>query len=150
MDRTRHALAAMIAARLEPATEQLASQWNLPGVHHFVCDDLLSPEIVRQIHAAFPDPSTMMLKKSLKELKYVGVQMDKYASVLEEITYAFQDSRVVDAIGRITGIKELSPDENLYAGGVSLMGHGHFLNPHLDNSHDYARRRYRAINLLYY
>lgn len=42
------------------------------------------------------------------------------------------------------------PDEHLYAGGISLMGHGHFLNPHLDNSHDKDRNVYRVLNLLFY
>jgi Rps23 Pro-64 3,4-dihydroxylase Tpa1-like proline 4-hydroxylase len=27
---------------------------------------------------------------------------------------------------------------------------GHFLNPHVDNSHDNERERYRVLNLLYY
>jgi Rps23 Pro-64 3,4-dihydroxylase Tpa1-like proline 4-hydroxylase len=38
----------------------------------------------------------------------------------------------------------------LYAGGISMMAPGHFLNPHLDNSHDKFRERYRVLNLLYY
>jgi hypothetical protein len=38
----------------------------------------------------------------------------------------------------------------LYAGGISLMAPGHFLNPHIDNSHDKFRHRYRVLNLLYY
>jgi len=30
------------------------------------------------------------------------------------------------------------------------MGNGHFLNPHIDNSHEAARRYYRTLNLLCY
>jgi hypothetical protein len=30
------------------------------------------------------------------------------------------------------------------------MAPGHFLNPHIDNSHDRLRQRYRVLNLLYY
>ena len=30
------------------------------------------------------------------------------------------------------------------------MDRGHFLNPHIDNSHDADRRRYRRFNLLFY
>jgi Rps23 Pro-64 3,4-dihydroxylase Tpa1-like proline 4-hydroxylase len=50
----------------------------------------------------------------------------------------------------ITGIKGMMPDELLYAGGISLMAQGDFLNPHLDNSHDKDRENYRVLNLLYY
>ena len=38
----------------------------------------------------------------------------------------------------------------LYAGGISMMAPGHFLNPHIDNSHDKFRQRYRVLNLLSY
>jgi len=57
---------------------------------------------------------------------------------------------VVREIAKITELQGLSPDPNLYAGGISLMKQGDFLNPHLDNSHDKDRRLYRVLNLLYY
>ena len=38
----------------------------------------------------------------------------------------------------------------MYAGGVSSMSYGCFLNPHIDNSHDRLRKNYRRLNLLYY
>ena len=44
----------------------------------------------------------------------------------------------------------MKPDDHLYAGGISLMAQGNFLNPHLDNSHDKDRGLYRVLNLLYY
>src|SRR6266481_6608252 len=76
--------------------------------------------------------------------------MSNYNPVLEEIIYAFQDPRVVKLIASITGIQQLLPDEHLYAGGISMMVEGHYLNPHLDNSHDLERNHYRVLNLLYY
>ena len=76
--------------------------------------------------------------------------MDKYASILEEIIYAFQEPGVLKAVEEITGIQEMVPDEHLYAGGISLMAKDNFLNPHLDNSHDKNRQMYRVLNLLYY
>jgi len=53
-------------------------------------------------------------------------------------------------IEEITGLKEMVPDKNLYAGGISLMANGNFLNPHLYNSHDNDMKYYRVLNLLYY
>jgi Rps23 Pro-64 3,4-dihydroxylase Tpa1-like proline 4-hydroxylase len=76
--------------------------------------------------------------------------MNQYDPLLEEAIYAFQDPRIVEVVGRITGLPDLEPDEQLYAGGISMMVEGHFLNPHIDNSHDKARERYRVLNLLYY
>lgn len=57
---------------------------------------------------------------------------------------------MLEAVRQITGKSDLEPDPQLYAGGVSVMGRGHFLNPHVDNSHDGERARWRNLNLLYY
>ncbi|MEQ8304001.1 MAG: 2OG-Fe(II) oxygenase [Cyclobacteriaceae bacterium] len=119
-------------------------------VNSFVVDDLLDDELARRIHSAFPDKSQMKQKKSLREYKNIAAQMDNYDAILEEAVYAFQDSRVVDLVSEITGLKSLVPDELLYAGGISLMSNGNFLNPHLDNSHNNDRSLYRVLNLLYY
>jgi Rps23 Pro-64 3,4-dihydroxylase Tpa1-like proline 4-hydroxylase len=50
----------------------------------------------------------------------------------------------------LIGFEKIEPDPKLYAGGLSMMFQGDFLNPHLDNSHDGDRNRYRRLNLLYY
>lgn len=146
MDRT--ALAALIAARLEAEAAAIRAQ-HAAG-NYFIVDDLLPEQLARDIHASFPDASTMMLRKSIRELKYVTAQMDRCAKLVDEIVFAFQDPRVVAAVARATGLQALEPDAKLYAGGVSLMGPGHYLNPHIDNSHDMDRARYRVLNLLYY
>lgn len=92
----------------------------------------------------------MMLKKSIREDKYVGVQMDQYNSLIAEAIYAFQDKRVVEVIKEICNIEECSADASLYAGGISSMNEKQFLKPHLDNSHDQKRDKWRVLNLLYY
>jgi len=146
MDRT--AIASLIAARLDAEAVALAAQYAAGG--YFMVDDLLPEPLARDIHASFPEPSAMMLRKSLRELKYVTSQMDSCASLLHEIVFAFQDPRVVAAVARATALEALEPDPKLYAGGVSLMSRGHYLHPHIDNSHDMDRARYRVLNLLYY
>jgi Rps23 Pro-64 3,4-dihydroxylase Tpa1-like proline 4-hydroxylase len=86
----------------------------------------------------------------LREHKLVAAQMNRYDPLLEEAIYAFQSPEIVDRIQAITGLRSLQPDSLLYAGGISLMKPGHFLNPHVDNSHDKFRKRYRVLNLLFY
>lgn len=115
-----------------------------------VIDDLLNDKIARDIYQVFPKKEEMSQRSSVRELKYVAAQMNLYNPLLEEIIYAFQDSRFLSLISEITGIPQLLPDEYLYAGGISLMDRGCFLNPHLDNSHDKDRKNYRVLNLLYY
>ena len=91
-----------------------------------------------------------MLRKNIREFKYVGFQMDKYYLLLEETIYAFQDQRIVNFIGDIFNLNEVYPDPNLYAGGISIMKINNFMNPHIDNSHNDNRKRWRVLNLLYY
>ncbi|HMC00526.1 MAG TPA: 2OG-Fe(II) oxygenase, partial [Flavobacteriaceae bacterium] len=67
-----------------------------------------------------------------------------------KVIYAFQDKEVIDLIGKICDIESLYADGLLYAGGLSLMKKDNFLHPHLDNSHDAERERWRVLNLLYY
>jgi Rps23 Pro-64 3,4-dihydroxylase Tpa1-like proline 4-hydroxylase len=148
---TRTQYADRIAAGLDREKSRLMEEFRQPGrLQSCALDNVLPEEWVRQIFAAFPNPSEMMERKSLREHKLVAAQMDKYHPLLEEIVYAFQDPRVLSLSTEITGIEGMLPDDHLYAGGISLMAQDHFLNPHLDNSHDKDRNLYRVLNLLYY
>ena len=148
----RQELADLILQKIEQNKESLKEQYakSVKDIGYFYLDNLLPEQLVLEISQRFPKASEMVLKKSLREDKYVAAQMDLYDPILEEIIYAFQDKRIVDLIGEICNIKEAIPDEFLYAGGISMMGHKQFLNPHLDNSHDKDRQRWRILNLLYY
>lgn len=149
MNRTE--LGKLIASRMQEVVFQSRQQWQSSApVNVFVIDDILPAAIAAEVRAAFPDSTKLMLRKSLRELKYVSAQMNEHAPILEEVLFAFQEPAVVDLVGQITGLRSLQADEHLYAGGISMMGQGHFLNPHLDNSHDKDRQRYRVLNLLYY
>jgi Rps23 Pro-64 3,4-dihydroxylase Tpa1-like proline 4-hydroxylase len=149
---SRSQLAELIASRLDEATVATASQQFQSGqsCQWFVIDELLPDPVARAIHGAFPDPKTMRERKTIREHKYVAAQMNQYPPLGEEALFAFHDPRVVDKVSKITGMAELHADKNLYAGGLSLMGRGNFLNPHLDNSHNNQRTEYRVLNLLYY
>jgi Rps23 Pro-64 3,4-dihydroxylase Tpa1-like proline 4-hydroxylase len=145
-------LADIIVKKLESNVDDLSLMYRSSEskIGYFIADDLLPLDIANHIYRSFPATNNMRLKKSIREFKYTAVQMDNYNPILEECVYAFQDSRVVKLISTICGIKSLYPDEHLYAGGISLMGNNHFLNPHLDNSHDKDRNQWRVLNLLYY
>ncbi len=144
-----HALASLNRSKAE-----LTAAWNAPdrtNTRHFVVDDFLPVDVVEAAYRAFPQTGDGFLdRESFRERKKTSAQLSSYDPLLGEITHALQDRRVVDLIGEITGIKKLEPDPMLYAGGLSMMFKGDFLNPHIDNSHDAERNRYRRINALYY
>ena len=152
MDWNRVQLADYILKSLSDNEEQLKNQFqnDISSIRSFYLDDLLPEEITNQIHQVFPKPEQMVLKRSIREDKYVAAQMNLYNPLLEEIIFAFQGERIVEKVGEICGIDNPIPDENLYAGGISMMGNGQFLNPHLDNSHDKDRNLWRVLNLLFY
>lgn len=147
----RFEMAKCIADRLREERRRLWEEYRLPGtIPSFVIDNVLPQEVARGIFAAFPERGRMKFKNSIRERKFVAAQMDQYDSILEEVVFAFQEDEVVKEIAEITGIARLEPDSNLYAGGISIMSKGHYLKPHLDNSHDAKQEKYRAVNLLYY
>ncbi|CAN5451569.1 hypothetical protein BH18ACI1_BH18ACI1_23320 [soil metagenome] len=113
-------------------------------------DNLLPEDVARQFFVVFPPFSEMRLLDSFREKKYTSKTLDKFNSLISDITFAFQDERVIDAVSKIIGFENVEGDPHLYAGGISAMTKGHFLNPHLDNSHDYEQKNYRVLNLLYY
>lgn len=144
-------LGAQIAARIREESSRLKSFWE--GAHpvrHCMLDDLLPESTARQVYDSLPDPSTLMLRESIKERKRVGIRLENYAPEMAAILLAFQEPEVVEAVSEITGQQGLQADASLYGSGISLMLEGDFLLPHLDNSHDGDGKLYRVLNLLYY
>lgn len=143
-----------IVERLARDTRWLQTAWKQPQgtlTRHCVVDDLLPPETAQRIADAFPpDGAHFHQRSSFREHKRTSADLSRYAPILADITYAIQDQAVVACVADITGIASLEPDPLLYAGGLSMMFKGDFLNPHVDNSHDAKRERYRRLNLLYY
>ena len=92
----------------------------------------------------------MRLLDSFRERKFTSKSLDRFDPLISEITFAFQDRRVIEKIADITGIKDAVGDPHLLCGGISSMRRRHFLNPHIDNSHDGDHQNYSVLNLLYY
>lgn len=148
------ALASIIAERIDRDADRLRAEWHNPigtPTRHFIVDDLLPAASAREVSAAFPeDESIWVQQRSFRERKKTFAKVDAIASLIADVTDAFHRESVLEAVKRVTNIAGLEADPELYAGGISMMGRGDFLNPHIDNSHDSVRARYRRLNLLYY
>lgn len=142
----------LIYIKLQDQKEGLMGcyQASQKTIGYFFIDDILPETLANQCFEVFPHTLEMRLLKSLREYKYISAQMDKHNKLLENVIYAFQEEKVVKLIGEICEINSLYADKSLYAGGLSLMAKDNFLHPHLDNSHDANRNRWRVLNLLYY
>lgn len=147
-------LVSLILARLKNSEAEILNQWENPEgtkTKHFFIDNFLPLETAESIYEGFPkNASGFHDRESFREKKRTSANLSDHPQILGNITYAIQDQRVVDCIERLVGMKSLEPDPRLYAGGLSMMFKGDFLNPHIDNSHDGQRDRYRRLNLLYY
>jgi Rps23 Pro-64 3,4-dihydroxylase Tpa1-like proline 4-hydroxylase len=151
MSMDRLSMSREICRRLDEETDSLMQGWQRSApINHFILDDVLPMSWAQSIRDAFPSGNQMVRKKSLRELKYVAAQMNNYNPLLEETIYAFQAPEILSRVERLTRLRALEPDDLLYAGGISMMAPGHYLNPHIDNSHDKFRDRYRVLNLLFY
>jgi Rps23 Pro-64 3,4-dihydroxylase Tpa1-like proline 4-hydroxylase len=147
----RGSLADLLVQRIRPLGSALAQSYREAGpINHFVVDDTFPEPVARLLAERFPAARDMMRRSTIRESKYVSSQMDRHDPLLEEATFAFQDRRFVALLSEITAIADLAADPVLYASGLSLMRQGDFLHPHLDNSHDKDRERYRVLNVLYY
>ena len=146
-------LAALIADRLGGEEAALKKAWAVKGEYPnvFVVDNLLPAQAAAMIAARFPEDGPIWRRlDSFRERKKTFAKLDSVDPLIAHITEAFHAPAVIDAISAITGMDALEADPSLYAGGLSMMLPGDFLNPHIDNSHDARRRRYRRLNLLYY
>lgn len=152
---TRSEMATRIVARLLSEFARLQHDWRNPGMitstRHCVIDDLLPDATALEIHRAFPrDADGFVNWDSFRQRKRSSYDIDRHPRMLAEIVYALQSAEVLETVSRLTGLPGLDPDPHLYASGLAMMFRGDFLNPHLDNSHERSRTKYRRLNLLYY
>ncbi len=143
-----------ILERLDFAKDKVRNQWgqkNLVPTRFFIVDDLLSVPLAQKIYDCFPQSKEIWNQQSsFRERKKTFAKLNEIEPLISDVTNAFQSKEVINKIQELTGIKDLGADPLLYAGGISMMGKGDFLNPHIDNSHNMDRSAYRKLNLLYY
>lgn len=151
----RTELVDLLLARLDATSPTASVQWsegsaNTP-TRYAIIENLLPEEIAVDISQSFPqDGDGFLRRSSFRERKCTSYNFDRHPKLLEDATFAIQDTKVVDKIASIIGVDGLEPDPHLYAGGLSMMFNGDFLNPHIDNSHERTKSKYRRLNLLYY
>lgn len=144
----------IILTKLKNETDGIEKQWTTShGIptRYFYIDNFLPDKLANDIYDSFPkDQNEFYKRKSFREKKSTFAKLANTSTILSDITKVFQLPEVIKEISTIVDMDELEADPSLYAGGLSMMFKGDFLNPHIDNSHDGDRLRYRRLNLLYY
>lgn len=143
-----------IIDRLAEVNKEITKQWNHSvdtNTRHFFLDNLLPKNDVEEIYSAFPTNGEGFFdRETFREKKRTSQNLSDFNPILSDIIYAIQDPRVVAKVSKLCSMDFIEPDPTLYAGGLSMMFRGDYLNPHIDNSHDSKRKRYRRLNILYY
>lgn len=153
MDEHTRDLGERIARRLRAEAAALREQFREPRIgrtRYAIVDEVLPQNVARAIHRAFPAVEAMRLMSSFRERKYTSKSLETMDPLVHDAIFAFQAPEVIAATADVTGLRDMSGDPQLYAGGISAMTRGQFLQPHIDNSHDADGRLYRVLNLLYY
>jgi len=144
----------LILRKLKDEKGRLKIQWSNPKgtpTRHFYIDNFLPDELANTIYEAFfKHTDDFYRRNSFRERKSTFARLAGSSPLLSDITNAFQLPEVIEEISSIVGMNALEADPSLYAGGLSMMFNNDFLNPHIDNSHDGNRARYRRLNLLFY
>ncbi|MFL0603868.1 2OG-Fe(II) oxygenase [Cylindrospermopsis raciborskii] len=143
-------IAKLIAQRISGDTNAKHMCRNSGSIKHVILDNVLPESLALEIYKNFPTNEDMILRDGLQERKFISVAFPSYSSLVKDCLYAFQEPIVIDLIADLFEINDLSGDPELYAGGISSMTGGCYLNPHIDNSHDRLRQRFRRLNTLYY
>tara|TARA_A100001015_G_scaffold232052_1_gene262861 strand:- start:1708 stop:2499 length:792 start_codon:yes stop_codon:yes gene_type:complete len=147
-------LTSLILEKLYTEEENIKFQWNNPDntkTKHFYIDNLLPNEICMEIFNKFPkNIKNFKDRNSHRERKKTLTNLKDINCIVYDISYAIQSHSVVKKIEKLLNLKNLESDPTLYGSGLSVMFKNDFLNPHIDNSHDRKRKRYRRLNLLYY
>ena len=140
-----------LANNREDLKDSYFTKNKFTSTKHFVLDNVLPVDIVTKLYESFPSLDICHVEDTFRAKKLSFAKLDELQSNLPNlITDAFLSREIIDEIDKITEINDLEGDSSLYAGGISRMEKGHFLNPHIDNSHDGNRSRYRRLNILFY
>jgi Rps23 Pro-64 3,4-dihydroxylase Tpa1-like proline 4-hydroxylase len=150
---TVESLAELVVQRLRGESRRMHADFTRPAIGRTrvaIVDDVLPPDVAMAIYRAFPSEADMRLLSSFRERKYTSKSLERMDRLVHDALFAFQAPTVIEEVAKITGIRDMVGDPRLYAGGISSMTRGQFLDPHIDNSHDSDGRLYRVLNLLYY
>lgn len=145
-------LTTVLVDRIRSEARRMAEQYaQTPGGAR-VCwiDDLLPPELFESLAADLPEADDMIRRKSLKERKSVTARLEVIPPRLRNVVLALNSEPVLRAVADALGLRTLERDAKLYNGGVTVLQPGDFTRPHLDNSHDLAGQRRRALVALFY
>lgn len=153
MTKFRKDIVKNLVKKLNLNENDLKLSWNKKSfsTRFFYLDNILPKNIINDIYKdIIKNKEFFFHQKSYREDKLTLPNIKIFSDLTKEFIYSLYSPSFVKQVSNIVGIKNLQVDKSFYAGGISIMNKNNFLLPHIDNSHDMTRKRYRRLNLLFY
>ncbi len=118
-----------------------------------ITEDLVSPQKMRQLSAAFPEESWGGWVNKSHEHQYLKKSCTDISLIPEPLRtfiYELNSGPFLKWLSEVTGIQEVLPDPNLIGGGLHMTGPGGTLTPHTDFHVVKGFSLYRRLNLIIY
>ena len=138
--------------KLESQIDVLAKRFKEASPFpHLVIDNFLDPSVAAEAYRVFPKIEEMDTLNDHRQRKAQDPAINKFHPLFQEIIFEHLHSeRLLNWLGRVTGIKNLKADDQLYAAGLAQGANGSFLNVHLDNSSHPVNPWFRRVNIIVY
>ena len=119
---------------------------------HVVLDGFLEERAAHEVAAAFPvEPdATWTARHHLHSRKWTLSDIDRLPWPVVHAFAALHRSDWIDWLERLTGIRPLHADPDLYGGGMHVSTPGSFLDVHADFTQHPVMKERRALNILLY
>jgi len=133
-------------------TELLSEQFvNAEPFEHIIIPNFLSDEYVEQICNEFPsDYENWHEYANPIEVKYACDNINKLSKSVKDYFYLLSSNEMINAVSKISGIKNLDYDEYLNGAGLHAHPRNGRLNVHLDYEKHPITGKQRRLNIILY
>lgn len=138
--------------RLEARLPELREAWSSAKPFRFlVVDDFLEAAWAQEVMAAYPTPeSDGWDDRTFAHQRNKLTMTSGFPDAVQSFFDLTANPKLIDWLGRLTGIDSLLFDDTLQGGGLHLIKTGGFLDVHVDYNYHPITSLHRRLNLLLY
>lgn len=140
---------------LDASVDKFAAEWrDSQTIRHVVIENFLEPGYCERLRNDFTVLDYKLKGDISKKHKHVRGKAGTGRSRLTELQNAFFDEinspRALEFMSRLTGIRPLYGDDDLFGGGPHGIRTGGYLNVHTDFNFHPKTSKHRRLNILLY
>lgn len=120
---------------------------------HAALYNVLRPEVLARVQAAFPGPAWPkwgLVEHEMQPGKRACATCTEFPPLLARLTYELSSSWFLRQLEALTGIEGLLADPHLYGGGLHATDPGGWVAPHADFAHGQNNGLVRRLSVILY